>query len=236
MRANASEQTNLSVLRNMPIAINGGMLPFSFLPAPSRLAVSLLNALLKREDWARDRLLPHAGKTVHLAWGALALAFTVDAAGFVALSESAVTPDVTLTLLPEKLSLSDLLSGRATPDVAHATHIVGDAALAQLVADLVRNLRWDMEEALALRVGDVAALRLLAGVRALGSGVRTFGVRWAQNLSEFLSEERKVLTGSTALEQWRLDLAELSTKAEALTDAAAALDLRITALTAKRGA
>jgi ubiquinone biosynthesis protein UbiJ len=121
------------------------MLPFSFLPTPSRMAVSALNALLRREDWARERLAKHAGKTVRFALGAFTLALTIDSEGLAAQADPAVVPDVTLTVAPEKLPLPRLggLGGdREAPDFAEATHISGDAALAQVVADLSKQLRW----------------------------------------------------------------------------------------------
>ena len=55
----------------LPIAF---MLPLPFLPTPSRLATQALNMLLKREDWARERLVRHAGKTVRFALGGFSLA------------------------------------------------------------------------------------------------------------------------------------------------------------------
>lgn len=134
------------------------MLPFSFLPTPARLAVGALNALLKREDWARERLARHAGKTVRFALGGFTLGLTIDSEGLAAQADAAVVPDVTLTVAPEKLPLPRLGAGGAAPDFAEATHISGDAALAQVVADLSRQLRWDPEDSLARLVGDISAL------------------------------------------------------------------------------
>ncbi|CAB3928363.1 ubiquinone biosynthesis accessory factor UbiJ [Achromobacter anxifer] len=212
------------------------MLPFPFLPTPSRLAVSALNALLRREDWARDRLARHAGKTVRFALGGFALGLTIDSEGLAAQADAAVVPDVTLTVAPEKLPLPRLGAGRETPDFAEATHISGDAALAQVVADLSKQLRWDPEDALARVVGDIAALRIVGGARAAAGGVRTSSLRLAENVSEYLSEESGMLAGRPALEQWRLDLAELNTRADALARSAAALQTRLASASAKRGA
>ncbi|CAB5517685.1 Ubiquinone biosynthesis accessory factor UbiJ [Achromobacter anxifer] len=212
------------------------MLPFPFLPTPSRLAVSALNALLRREDWARDRLARHAGKTVRFALGGFALGLTIDSEGLAAQADAAVVPDVTLTVAPEKLPLPRLGAGRETPDFAEATHISGDAALAQVVADLSKQLRWDPEDALARVVGDIAALRIVGGARAAAGGVRTSSLRLAENVSEYLSEESGMLAGRPALEQWRLDLAELNARADALARSAAALQTRLASASAKRGA
>jgi ubiquinone biosynthesis protein UbiJ len=212
------------------------MLPLPFLPTPSRLAVSALNALLRREDWARARLVRHAGKTVRFALGGFSLGLTIDSEGLAAQADAAVVPDVTLTVAPEKLPLPRLGADRERPDFAEATHISGDAALAQVVSDLSKQLRWDPEDALARVVGDIAALRLVGGARAAAGGPPTASLRLAENVSEYLSEESGMLASRPALEQWRLDLAELNARAEALARSAAALQTRLASASAKRGA
>ena len=212
------------------------MLPFPFLPTPSRLAVSALNALLRREDWARARLVRHSGKTVRFALGGFSLGLTIDSEGLAAQADAAVVPDVTLTVAPEKLPLPRLGADRERPDFAEATHISGDAALAQVVSDLSKQLRWDPEDALARVVGDIAALRLVGGARAAAGGARTASLRLAENVSEYLSEESGMLASRPALEQWRLDLAELNARADALARSATALQTRLASASAKRGA
>ncbi|AUT45798.1 SCP2 domain-containing protein [Achromobacter sp. AONIH1] len=213
------------------------MLPLPFLPTPSRLATQALNMLLKREDWARERLVRHAGKTVRFALGGSSLGLTIGSDGLAELSDPAVVPDVTLTVSPEKLPLPlPRLSGGEAPDMAEATHISGDAALAQVVADLSKQLRWDPEDALARVVGDIAALRLVGGARKLAGGTLQAGQRAAENVSEYLAEESGLLLGRPALAQWRLDLAELDARAEALARSAAALQTKLAAAGAKRGA
>jgi ubiquinone biosynthesis protein UbiJ len=89
---------------------------------------------------------------------------------------------------------------------------------------------------LARVVGDIAALRIVGGARAVSDGARTAGKRLAENVSEYLSEESGVLAGRPALEQWRLDLADLNTRADALARSAAALQTRLATAGAKRGA
>ncbi|KAG0778097.1 hypothetical protein G6F22_011437 [Rhizopus arrhizus] len=145
-------------------------------------------------------------------------------------------PAGTPPVAPEKLPLPRLGADREAPDFAEATHISGDAALVQVVADLSKQLRWDPEDALARVVGDIAALRIVGGARAAADGARTAGRRLAENVSEYLAEESGVLAGRPALEQWRLDLAELNARADALARSATALQTRLAAASAKRGA
>ena len=104
------------------------------------------------------------------------------------------------------------------------------------MSDLSKQLRWDPEDALARVVGDIAALRLVGGARAAAGGARTAGLRLAENVSEYLSEESGMLASRPALEQWRLDLAELNARADALARSATALQTRLASASAKRGA
>ncbi|MBO9353384.1 hypothetical protein GG851_05215 [Bordetella petrii] len=212
------------------------MLPFSVLPTPPRLAVRALNALLAREAWARERLARHAGKTVRFALGGFAAGLAINSEGYADLADSAVVPDVTLTIDPAKFNPLRLLPGQEKPDVAEATHIAGDAALARVVADLAAQLRWDPEDDLARVVGDIPAARLAAGARAASQGVRSAATSLGRNVSEYLAEERGVLAGSPLLGQWHLDLADLGQRGDAVARRASDLDARLARLTRQRGA
>lgn len=203
------------------------MLPFPALPTPTRIALRALNALLNREAWARERLSRHSGKTVRVALGGFGMALTIDSEGRLAEADPAVVPDVTLSGVPERLSLPRLLANPA--DLAEVTHISGDAALAQVVADLARDLRWDVEDDLSRVVGDIPAMRLTSGVRALTQGARQAASRLAGNVAEYLAEESRVLAGKPALEQWRLDLAELDQQTARVERAVAVLQRRLPA-------
>jgi len=210
----------------------------SLLPDPARLAVRALNALLAREDWARERLARHAGKTVRFALGGFALALRVAPDGSAELSgEGAAAPDVTLAVVPERLTLQRLLPGKGGPDAfAEMTHIEGDAALAQAVAELARQLRWDPEDALARRVGDIPAARLAGAARALRAGLREAAGRLAGNAAEYLAQERAVLAGRPVFDQLAADRGAVDGRLDALAERAARLDARLGRLSARRGA
>lgn len=212
------------------------MQPFPFLPTPARVAVRALNALLAREPWARERLERHAGKTVRFVLGGFTAGLAINSDGYADQADAAVVPDVTLTVDPAKFNPLRLLPGQERPDVAEATHISGEAALARVVADLAAHLRWDPEDDLARLVGDIPAARLTAGARAANEGLRSATAAVARNVSEYLSEERGVLAGAPLLAQWRLDHAELSARADALQRRMAELDTRIARLGRQRGA
>jgi len=196
-------------------------------PHPAHVLLAALNALLAREPWARERLARHAGKTARFAWGRVTIDALISADGRVAVAGQAAdqtaTPDVTLSLKPERLTLARLSAGLASDDdgftnsLADLMHIAGDAALAQTLADLARHLRPDVEDLLAERVGDVAAVRIVQAGRALVDGVRTGGARLAENVAEYLSEEAGVIAARPALADLRQSLAELDARLAGLS-------------------
>ena len=191
---------------------------------PSSWMVSGLNALLSREPWARERLSRHAGKTVRLALGGVQGSLTITHDGRVSWAESTIVPDVTLTVAAEKLTLERLAAVRRSGDgaaIVDITHISGDAGLAQVVADLAQHLRWDVEEELAERIGDVPAMRVIQGMRAAWSGLRESAVRLAANSAEFLSEESRLLAARPSFADHLADLVELEHEIDLL---AAAVD------------
>lgn len=176
-----------------------------------------LNQLLRREEWARDRLARHSGKTARFIAGRLALSLTVQSDGYVSTSDPAVVPDVTLTIPADRMGrLAAALRGGQPDEIAALLHVQGDAGLAHVVSELARDLRWDIEAELANVVGDVAALRLIGGARSLGLGMRRAGERLAGNVGEYLAEESHMLLGRPAYEQWRERMALVQSRLDDL--------------------
>ncbi|KAG1452579.1 hypothetical protein G6F57_015910 [Rhizopus arrhizus] len=157
------------------------MLPFSFLPTPSRLAVSALNALLRREDWARERLARHAGKTVRFALGGFTLGLTIDSEGLASQAAPAVVPDVALPVVREFIArvkdkaLGEEVAGSLSPGQA----LVG-VVHKELTALMGGDLGADSNE-LSLAVQPPAVI-LMAGLQ--GAGKTTTTGKLARWLSE----------------------------------------------------
>lgn len=188
--------------------------------------VRLLNALLSREAWARDRLRPHAGKTVRLVAGGFDWRLTVTSDGRIDSADVAVLPNVTLTV--EAGQLPRLLSAEPAERM-QAVRIDGEAALAQVVADLARDLRWDVEDDLSRLMGDAPALRLSSAVRRLGSGARTSASRLLSNTAEYLTHESRAVAERHALADWRAQVARMVADTDALAARVARLEARLDA-------
>ena len=161
----------------------------------------MLNKLLQREDWARDRLSRHAGKTARFIVGSIKTSLTIQSGGLVQSSDPAVVPDVTLTIPAGKIAqLPAVLRARDPSLLTELMHIEGDAGLAHLVSDLARDLRWDPEDDLSRVVGDVAARRLLQTGKTIAEGMQSSAERLAGNVSEFLSHESGMMASRPAFQ------------------------------------
>lgn len=197
--------------------------PFSSLPA--EFALRMFNALLRREDWARARLSPYAGKSLRLSLGAVSFNAAITSEGILQASDQAVLPDVTITLpAHRRTEILTLWREGRLDQIGSIMHIEGDAGLAQRVSDLTRDLRWDIEDELSERVGDIAAVRLMAGLRALGGGLRTAGRHMRENVSEYLGEESGLLVQRHNFEGWRAQVDGLADRLDGLSRRMDALD------------
>src|SRR5664279_637380 len=99
-------------------------------------AIGLANRVLQREDWARERLSAHAGRTLRMVCGPMASTLAIAPSGMLFPARDA--PDLTLSISP--LRIPTLL---AHPE--RWTELVtadGDAALAATLAELAQTLPW----------------------------------------------------------------------------------------------
>ncbi|NYT62693.1 SCP2 sterol-binding domain-containing protein [Alcaligenaceae bacterium] len=175
------------------------MLPLPPFLAPTAVFARMLNKLLQRESWARDRLSRHSGKTARFMLGSITVSLTIQAGGLLEPSDPVIVPDVTLTIPANRITqLPVVLRARDPALLTELMHIQGDAGLAQAVSDLARDLRWDIEDDLSGLVGDIAARRLLQTGRAVVEGVQVSAERLAGNVSEFISEESGLMASRPA--------------------------------------
>lgn len=116
------------------------------------------------------------------------------------------TPNVTV-----RIAASDLprLVRADEQERMHYVQIEGEAALAHVVADLARHLRWDFEDDLAAVVGDIPARRLMSAGQELFAGVRTSASRFAENLAEYITHEANLLLDRPSLTEFARDVRQL---------------------------
>ncbi|MFC3340503.1 SCP2 domain-containing protein [Paracandidimonas soli] len=203
------------------------MLPFQLLPDPVALAVRLINPLIRREPWAAQRLRAQAGKTVRFDIGLRPFGLEILPEGELQPAGEQAAPDVTLSIPSSRWrDVPAALRTRDPAALAALMHVQGDAALAQVVSDLARDLRWDVEDDLSRLVGDVAAVRLTSTARNAAAAATETARRFMGNTAEYLSEESGMLVSRPAFEHWAERVAGLQSRLAGLEQRMARLARR----------
>jgi len=168
--------------------------------------------------------------------GGFSLTFQLSAAGQLVPAEISSTPDVVLEINPQSLDPLAWLSPRARPDMAEYVHVSGQAALAQVVSELSRDLRPDPEDALAQWLGDVAARRLVQGARSAAMSASDALRGLGRNAAEYLSEETDALASRPLMESFVQAQSHAQAQLSTLEQRAAELNARLRKLEASRSA
>lgn len=141
---------------------------------------------------------------MELKLDAIALRVEIDELGlFRAKFDDDSQPDVTITA-PLSAITTLALDGKATG--MGAVRIVGNAELADTVSFVLRHLEWDAEADLATVVGDIAAHRIMNGLRRLAPLPKRAAASFAGNVRDYLVEEQPVLLSRAAIGQLDLDV------------------------------
>ncbi len=200
------------------------MLPDSFhLPV-----IKFFNRVLSDFPAARVQLQAHQGKLIVAEVGPASTRMRITREGEMELvgdtgdTASAQAPDVSITV---PLSLLPRL---ASKDPAAVSQIIftGDSELAATLADISRNVEWDVEADLSRVVGDVAAHRIVDTAQRANAWRLDSTERLTANVAEYLTEERDAFIASR-------DLESLTHQNETLRDDIARLEARLGKLTAR---
>lgn len=175
-----------------------------------------INHLLRANDWARERLLPHAGRVVQIDHPPFSTRLAVTADGCVAGAAADAAPAVTLQVTPGLMLRLIARDATAWQDV----RVEGDAAFAAAIHHVARNLHWDAEEDLSKVVGDIAAHRIAQTARTLGAWGRQSADNLARSFAEYWTEERPLIASRVEVEQFYRDV-------DALRDDVARLEKRV---------
>jgi ubiquinone biosynthesis protein UbiJ len=190
--------------------------------------VATINHLLAQEAWARDALMRHAGKTACIDTGHLALRMRVARDGML---ETAGADDAASVTIHVKLSDLPLIVQNRDRAFSYV-RIEGDAEFANTISQLSKGLRWDAEHDLERVFGPIGAVRLAGGARSAVTGVATAGRRLAENVAEFLLEERRVLVRPKAVDAFADDVGRLRDDVERTAKRIAKLEQKLAARSA----
>jgi ubiquinone biosynthesis protein UbiJ len=167
-------------------------------------AIAALNRMLVHEAWAREKLVPFAGRSARFDAAPFSLLLriaddgTFGAAGD---EEPAVTVAVALATLP--LALTD--PSAAMKDV----RLEGDAEFAQSLGFVLQNLRPEPEEELSRFVGDIAAQRIVGLLRLSASHWRDLAERMLDNTANYFVTEDPMLVPRAEVDAFNRDVDRL---------------------------
>lgn len=182
------------------------------LATPLSLIPPAINHLLAQEPWARDKLVVHKGKTACFDLSILRLAMTVMADGSVSAATESDTPQVTIRVKPEQLPL--ILQNRERA-FSYVT-VEGDADFANTISQVSQSLQWEAEEDLSKLFGDITATKMVAGAKAALQTAKSTQRALAENVAEYLLEEKPMLVRPQAVMDFGGDVAKLRDDVERL--------------------
>ncbi|MBL0283385.1 MAG: hypothetical protein IPQ01_05470 [Zoogloea sp.] len=167
-------------------------------------AIAGINHLLADAPWARERLMPFAGRTAVFQLSPLEIGLGIDNEGY--FTEAVTTePDVALEIplasMPKALGGADALMA----DI----RISGNADFADALGFVLRKLHWDGEEALSRFIGDIAAHRAVGLARNVVGWHRQTAQNVIENLAEYFSEEQPIIVKRAALDDFSRSTADL---------------------------
>jgi len=194
--------------------------PGSFSAAPASAAI---NHLLAQEPWARQTLQRHAGKTAAIDAGSVALRLRVTADGYLEPAPADEAARVTI-----RVKLSDLpLIAQNRERAFSYVQIEGDAEFANTISSLSQSLRWEAERDLEKVIGPIAAVRAVSGARAAFEAVKNGHQKLAENLAEFLLDEKQVLVRPQTIEAYSADVTRLRDDVERAAKRLARLEQKL---------
>ena len=185
----------------------------------SSAAIALLNRMLAREQWARDKLTPFAGRSARFDAPPFGLTLQVTDGGLFEGAQTAL-PAVTIGVALSSLPLAMLDPQAAMKDV----RLSGDAEFAQALAFVLQNLRPEPEEELSRFFGDVAAQRVVGFMRASAAQWKQIAENMLDNTAHYVVTENPMIVGRDDLDSFNQDVNQLR-------DAVARIEKRIELLT-----
>jgi len=194
-------------------------------PLPiAQVAFSALNHVLRQQQWARDRLRAHAGRTIRLVvespLGELSTDASIAPDGTLVVAAPS-EPAVTMSMKPSIDALFGALRGGARGLGPHL-RVDGDVLAAGALGEVAQHLRWDLEEDLSRVVGDVLAHRLAQALRAAGRGAGELRDRVESGLRHYLVDEDRQLVSRADLAAFAQSVGELEAAVERLERSAPA--------------
>ncbi len=184
---------------------------------PKSAMIRAINHVLKHEEWAIRDLKMHRGKVIELIVPIGSTQVEIRDDSLISVIDVWVeNPDLILEFNQQTLTMLSSTNGSMKERAMKAVKITGDAELAQLIAKLTNQLRWEYEEDLAKIIGDAPAHFVTSQTRRLAHLLRQAALDLQNNISEYLSEEKQLLLHKRDFVSHKIDIQDLRDAVERL--------------------
>jgi ubiquinone biosynthesis protein UbiJ len=183
--------------------------------SPARYANAAANSVWGSADWARDKLRPFAGRTVHVsAWPLPGVALRVAANGDWedATLDSPQQADVRIRFSP---ALLPRLAG-APDKPGSAVDGDGDLEFLQVLRDVGDVLPLAFEERLSSLIGPLGAHGVAESVRAMASWPAVVAERVNTGIGAYVTEESQALLKKSTLSAFAAELTDVAARVDRL--------------------
>lgn len=158
----------------------------------------IIQHLIAQNSWAKPHLIPFAGNSICLDFKIVKTTLTILEDGSLCHAGETTIADASMTISPSlmiRLLAND-------PSAKQAITVSGDIPLAKAVSRVLQEMQWDMEDDLSLIVGDIAAYRINQLRKQTMQTVKKQSINSAEIVTEFLQEEKMLLSKGRHLEQF----------------------------------
>ena len=181
-------------------------------PDPAEAPARIANGILEQESWAREKLVPFAGRVFTLAVGPINARFRITVDGKLETVPSDLTADLNLVLSPR--SVPSFLANPARWN--EFVREDGDPELGGALKELARTMPWFVEAALAKTLGPMAGQRAANTGRKLLAFPEYAMQRVAEGVASYARDEAGLLARSAQMRQFTDGVVEVAARIDAL--------------------
>ena len=186
-----------------------------------KLRKLVLNHVLFQNDWMSSRIKKFHNKTILIKISELSMYFKVNNQGLLELVNQVKNPDASISM-PIKSLINQILH-KENKDIT----IKGDIDLAREVSEILKKIKWDVEEDLSKIIGDVAANRVgILGEKVLNES-KKITTSIAEAFKEYWEEEKPLIAKKNRVHQFLAEIDNISEDVERIEAKINSLALKI---------
>lgn len=186
-----------------------------------KLRKIILNHVLSQNDWMSTRLKKFHNKTILIKISELSMYFSVNKKGLLEYIGQVKNPDASISM-PIKSLINQILH-KENKDIT----IKGDIDLAREVSEILKKIKWDVEEDLSKIIGDVAANRVgILGEKVFNES-KKITISIAEAFKEYWEEEKPLIAKKNRVHQFLAEIDNISEDVERIEAKINSLALKI---------